>query len=286
MKRFVVGDYPGTFSQTPIGTEDQFERLILNYRRDLFPHGHLINWKHKAKTLANKETLPDLVLFSHDLSAWWIVEVEITKSDTYVEEHIATQLYKQSGADWKAIADKLIEPVKSLGYSKKDCKQLTSLDPKYLLITDSYSDLIHEVSRVHNFSLFVADPLINEHSKYALEVTYDGLKMKPPSSGDFFDIGFGPGDSPELGGGWWVEVPEHIIKLLDSDESVMLEMDGKRQLVQIHELATAWKMKIPTSKNDKDDSNRVLNKTADARFHVIVDDGTTYMRMTMERKFR
>tara|TARA_B100001250_G_scaffold362119_1_gene340601 strand:- start:5068 stop:5928 length:861 start_codon:yes stop_codon:yes gene_type:complete len=285
MKRFVVKKYTGTFTQTPIGTEDQFERLILKYGRELFPHGHLINWKRKAKTRTNKGTLPDLVLFSQDLSSWWIVEVEITKNDSYVEGHIATQLYKQSGADWKAISDKLIQPLEILGYSKKECNQLTSSDPKYLLITDSYSELVHEVARVHNFSLFVADPLINEQSKYALQVTYDDLKMKPPSSGDFFDIGYGPGDSPELGGGWWVVVPKHIIKLLDSDESVMLEMDGKRQTVTIHELATTWKMNIPTSQNDKNDSNRVLNKTADARFHVISDDGITYIRMTIERRY-
>lgn len=284
MKRFVT-KYPGTFIQTPMATEDQFERLILTYGGELFPHGHLIDWKRKAKTRANKGTLPDLVLFSQDLSSWWIVEVEITKNDTYVEEHIATQLYKQSGADWKAISDKLIEPLRSLGYSKKDCNQLTSSDPKYLLITDSYSELVHEVARVHNFSLFVADPLINEQSQFALQVIFDGLRMNPPSSGDFFDISYGSGDTPELGGGWWVEVPTHIIKLLDNDESVMLEMDGKRQLVTIHELATTWKMAIPTSRNDKHDSNRVLNKTADARFHVIVDEGASYIRMTIERRY-
>ena len=285
MERFVT-KFPGTFMQMPMDTEDQFERLILKYGEELFPHGRLIDWKRKAKTRANKGTLPDLVLFSQDLSSWWIVEVEITKNETYVEEHIATQLYKQSGADWKAISDKLIEPLRSLGYSKKDCNQLTSSYPKYLLITDSYSELVHEVARVHNFSLFVAKPLINEQSKYALHVTFDALRMNPPSSGDFFDISYGSGDTPELGGGWWVEVPKHIIKLLDNDESVMLEMDGKRQLVAIHELATTWKMSIPTSRNDKHDSNRVLNKTADARFHVIVDEGTSYIRMTIQRRYR
>ena len=67
MKRFVT-KYPGTFIQTPMATEDQFERLILTYGGELFPHGHLIDWKRKAKTRANKGTLPDLVLFSQDLS--------------------------------------------------------------------------------------------------------------------------------------------------------------------------------------------------------------------------
>ena len=66
-----------SYLPTKPDNEGDFENLVLALGSDLFPYAHALDWKPLAPTPTGEGTRPDMLLFCHDLSAWWIIEVEI-----------------------------------------------------------------------------------------------------------------------------------------------------------------------------------------------------------------
>ena len=78
LNRFVTNRT--SYLPTKPDNEGDFEDLVLALSSDLFPYAHAIDWKPLAPTPTGEGTRPDMLLFCHDLSAWWIIEVEIIKN--------------------------------------------------------------------------------------------------------------------------------------------------------------------------------------------------------------
>jgi hypothetical protein len=285
MGRIVVEN--GSYIRMKTNNEGDFEELILKFSADLFPHATLVEWKPLAYSQSGVGTQPDLMLWTHDLSAWWIIEVEITKNLHYARTHIATQLSKQANADWSVMRDKLAVPMKENGYSEDDIEHLAFLSPGFLLICDDYDKRIHEIARNNNFQYMVAEPMVSDIQGYCLHVTREGVNIPPPETGIFFDVGYGPEvtQSEYLGGGWWINLPPNVIENLHNRDELLVEYDGIRHLAPIIETATRNRICLPYSIDESSDTNKVIHKTADARFHLIGDAELQRLCMAIKRRF-
>lgn len=283
MSRFIIEDT--SFLKTRPDNEGDFERNLLRLGADLFPFAHVIDWKPRAPTPSGESTHPDMAVIAHDLSAWWVVEVEVIKNLSYSREHIAKQLAKQSRADWNAITHKLVNPLEALGYSRQHAIQLGNITPSFLLICDAFDETVLAIASENNFRYMVAEPYVSDIGGFGFNITRKGIAINPPESGLFFDLGYGYGREPELGGGWWVTIPERIVNQLDSEYEILVEVDGYRHKLPIHSLATEYKIKIPIDPDNGSDSDRVIHKTADARFHLTGEQGSKLLLMKTKRRY-
>ena len=283
MSRFIVKDT--SFLKTRPDNEGDFEQNLLRVGSEIFPFAHAIDWKPRAPTPSGEATHPDMAVVAHDLSAWWIVEVEVIKNLSYSREHIAKQLAKQSRANWTAITHKLVKPLEALGYSRQQAIQLSSIAPGFLLICDSFDETVLSIASENNFRYMVAEPYVSDIGGFGFNITRKGIAINPPESGLFFDLGYGYGREPELGGGWWVTIPNQIVKHLDSEYEALVEVDGYRHKLPIHSLATEYKIRIPIVPDNRSDSDRVIHKTADARFHLTGTKGSRVLVMKIKRRY-
>jgi len=274
-----------SYLPTKPDNEGEFENLVLSLSGDLFPYAHAVDWKPLAPTPTGEGTRPDMLLFAHDLSAWWIIEVEIIKNLSYSREHIAKQLAKQSRADWSKVRQKLIRPLTGLGYSTDDAHHLGTIEPGFLLICNGLDNTILTIASENNFNYMVAEPYVSDLGGYALDVTRKGIEISPPADGVFFDIGYHSGREPDLGGGWWVSIPPGVLDKFRSKDQILVEVDNQRFLSTIHHTASEYRIKIPLSLDPNSDSDRVIHKTADARFHLSLNDNIELLSMTIKRRY-
>ena len=283
LNRFVTNRT--SYLPTKPDNEGDFENLVIALGSDLFPYAHALDWKPLAPTPTGEGTRPDMLLFCHDLSAWWIIEVEIIKNLSYSREHIAKQLAKQSRADWSHVREKLIEPLTQLGYSTEDAQHLGTIDPGFLLICNGLDSTIMRIASENNFQYMVAEPYVSDLGGFALDVIRKGIEINPPESGTFFDVSYGSGREPDLGGGWWISIPRRIFNKFNSKDQILVEVDDNRYLLSIHHTATEFRIKIPISSETDSDSDRVIHKTADARFYLVNSEGVEILSMKAKRRY-
>jgi len=274
-----------SYLPTKPSNEGEFEELVLSMAGDLFPYAHAVDWKPLAPTPTGEGTRPDMLVFSHDLSAWWIIEVEIIKNLSYTREHIAKQLAKQSRANWTYAREKLVQPLMDLGYTSEDARHLGSIDPRFLLICNGFDSTVQRIASENNFQYMVAEPYVSDLGGYALDVTRKGIDINPPDNGIYFDVSYGSGREPDLGGGWWISIPERIFNEFDSNDEILVEIDGQRYLSPIHHTATEFRIKVPISADHDSDSDRVIHKTAEARFHLSKHEGSELLSMRIKRRY-
>ena len=109
--------------------------------------------------------------------------------------------------------------------------------------------------------------------------------MFPPESGNFFDVSYGSGREPDLGGGWWISIPPRIVEKLSTKERIIVEVDNHRHRIPIHRTSTEFRIKIPISPDNDSESDRVIHKTADARFYLVDDGDCERLLMKTRRRY-
>jgi len=85
-------------------TEAQYETMILDHARAIFPDFITIRFKRIIEDDTGKKKKPDLVLIRNDYKAWWIVEVETSQDNTNLVKDQVSVFLNGDYSDYDGLA--------------------------------------------------------------------------------------------------------------------------------------------------------------------------------------
>ena len=88
-----------TFYSHEYSLEKDFERELIRHSNELFPSCFYLRWDPLLVDVVSGEGVkPDGIIINHDLSKWWVVEVELARN--HKKPHIIDQLGRLSRVDY------------------------------------------------------------------------------------------------------------------------------------------------------------------------------------------
>jgi len=167
MRPFFVEDPPRVFKPWTPASEAQFEEQVLRVASQIMPNYKIANWKPLIRDWEGHAARPDLVMISHDLDNWYVIEVELASHS--VSGHIAPQLATLR----KGVYDRNLVPSLKNAFPSENTESLTRMvgrDPGLLCIVDQYTDRISRTCRETGFDLIVFEPYYGKLGGWAVFV--------------------------------------------------------------------------------------------------------------------
>lgn len=163
-----------TYYSHEYSLEKDFEKELIRLSGELFPSCFYSRWDPLLIDLISGEGVkPDGVIISHDLTKWWVVEVELARN--HKKSHIIDQLGKLSRVDYTKCKKDLLSTLSKLGVDRpeKVSKNLVAETPELIMIIDKDNDKLTQIARDRNFSTLVVKPFRSSCGQVKLVVDND-----------------------------------------------------------------------------------------------------------------
>ena len=227
-----------TFFSHEYSLERDFERELIRHSDELFPSYFYKRWDPlMVDVISGEGVKPDGILIAHDLSRWWVVEVELARS--HKKTHIIDQLGKLSRVDYTKLRKSLINVLSKLGVRNPDriSKNLVAETPELLLIMDKKEEKLIQIASDRNFSTLIVKPFRSACGDVKLVVENDlqiTLEQSQENNSIVEIVSTQESRKKITNGVWWYQIktglfsPDEKINLIDSDGSfpVLVEEIG------------------------------------------------------------
>jgi len=151
-----------TFLPTVPATEDEIEKVLIENKDTIFPDFMFIDIKMQGRTQTER-TLNDLLLVSKTCEQWFIVEVERKSDEYYAQNHIHSQLSRQTRASWDRIVPEVQRKlIRDYDFTADGVLSLGDNDPGFLLIIPESTNTIKQICKEFDVTIVEVDLWINQ----------------------------------------------------------------------------------------------------------------------------
>ena len=228
----------GSFEHHEFRLEEDFEKRIYKFRKELFRGGMIVRWDPLLKCgLTGEGVKPDTLLVDLDLNDWWVVEIELGRRKKISE--MVDQIGKLSRVDYTKHREDIFNGLKKMGISEAVAKEksiyFSSISPNFMLILDKENAEMISQAKDRGFFPLVAKTYRNSDGDTRLLLPREHTLTKEPTQDYSESVELRVEKTPMkpniVNGNWWANIPES--SLISNFESITIHDDEGTFVVTI-----------------------------------------------------